>query len=102
MKRGHNPAFLNYLIKAIRQSGQFESLSSFATIPNVSSDKLARVRFAMPSEAEQQEIARFLDHTTSRLELLAARVTKMMEVLKERRQALISAAVTGKIDVRNA
>lgn len=53
-----------------------------------------------PTEKEQAEVAAFLDRETAKLDDLTAEAEKAIELLKERRSALISAAVTGKIDVR--
>ena len=54
----------------------------------------------VPSPAEQRAIVAFLDQETAKLDNLIAKVQKAIELLKELRIALISAAVTGKIDVR--
>lgn len=50
---------------------------------------------------EQTQIARFLDHETAKLDELGNQALNSIELMKERRSALISAAVTGKIDVRD-
>ena len=50
--------------------------------------------------AEQRAIAAFLDRETAKLDALIAKVCQAIDYLKEFRTALISAAVTGKIDVR--
>jgi restriction endonuclease S subunit len=49
---------------------------------------------------EQRAIAAFLDRETAKIDALIAKVREAIERLKEYRTALISAAVTGKIDVR--
>ncbi len=49
---------------------------------------------------EQRANAAFLDHETARIDALVAKVREAIALLKEYRTALISAAVTGKIDVR--
>ena len=54
----------------------------------------------MPSLREQNEITKILDHETGRIDALIARIRKAVDALQEYRTALISAAVTGKIDVR--
>src|SRR5581483_5667955 len=59
-------------------------------------------RVCAPPDAEQRAIAVFLDRETARIDALIAKVCKGIEKLKEYRIALISAAVTGKIDVREA
>ncbi|ABA59141.1 Restriction endonuclease S subunits-like protein [Nitrosococcus oceani ATCC 19707] len=55
---------------------------------------------AVPERHEQTQIAHFLDHETARVDKLVEEANVGIELLKERRSALISAAVTGKIDVR--
>ena len=54
-----------------------------------------------PTQAEQKEIADYLDRETERIDALVETCETAIGLLKERRTALISAAVTGKIDVRN-
>ncbi|MCS3803497.1 type I restriction enzyme S subunit [Chromobacterium alkanivorans] len=53
-----------------------------------------------PPIKEQSSIIAFLDRETAKLDALTAEATRAIELLKERRTALISAAVTGQIDVR--
>lgn len=54
----------------------------------------------MPDSDEQTIIAAFLDHETARIDALVQEGESVINLLQERRSALISAAVTGKIDVR--
>ena len=56
--------------------------------------------FPVPPLAEQHEIAESLSHKLAAVDELAEGVRAVIELLKERRSTLISAAVTGKIDVR--
>ena len=97
---GHYGPFFDFLVKAIRASGQFEALGSFATIPNVSSDKLARIRYAIPPFEEQRAIADHIRTGVTEIGRLTGKVNEVVALLRERRAALISATVTGKIDVR--
>ena len=62
---------------------------------------LGNVRMAAPHLREQEAIADFLDRETAKIDALTAKVGEAIERLKEYRTALISAAVTGKIDVRD-
>ena len=55
---------------------------------------------ALPPIAEQMDITPFLDHETAKLDTLTAEAKTAINLLQERRTALISAAITGKIDVR--
>ena len=70
--------------------------------PSLRFEDLNRFRVPLPPLPEQQAIADFLDRETSKIDALSAKVTAVIEKLKEYRTALISAAVTGKIDVREA
>ena len=62
---------------------------------------LSAIVLAWPELSEQIEIVSFIDAETSRLDALTTEATRGIALLKERRSALISAAVTGKIDVRH-
>ena len=70
--------------------------------PNLSQDLLKAIRVPIPSLPEQRTIAAFLDRETAKIDALVAKIRKAIDLLKEQRTALISAAVTGKIDVRGA
>jgi restriction endonuclease S subunit len=65
-------------------------------------DQWRSVLVAVPPEHEQRAIVSFLDRETARLDALTAKVREAIERLREFRTALVSAAVTGKIDVRSA
>ncbi|MHB1545039.1 MAG: restriction endonuclease subunit S [bacterium] len=54
----------------------------------------------IPPIAEQSTITSFLDRETAKIDILIEKSRRSIELLQERRKALISAAVTGKIDVR--
>jgi type I restriction enzyme, S subunit len=69
-------------------------------MPKINRETLSDLRLPAPPKAEQDEIAKFLNHETIKLESLLNEVSKSIRLLQERRSALISAAVTGKIDVR--
>ena len=57
--------------------------------------------FPTPPENEQKEIADFVQDTLNRFNKLSDKAEEQIGLLQERRSALISATVTGKIDVRN-
>lgn len=66
---------------------------------NLNTVIIGRIPVVVPPRAEQEVIAAFLDRETARIDALVAKVRDAIERLKELRTALISAAVTGKIDV---
>jgi type I restriction enzyme S subunit len=71
-----------------------------AAQPGLSVDVIGNLRIPFPKITEQTTIAAFLDRETARIDALIAEAEKGIVLLKERRSALISAAVTGKIDIR--
>jgi len=71
-----------------------------AKMPRASWDFIGDIPVLLPIEAEQRAIAAFLDHETGRIDTLEKKVRESIEKLSEYRTAFISAAVTGKIDVR--
>ena len=68
--------------------------------PNIGQETIRQLRISLPPLPEQRGIAAFLDRETARIDALVAKVGEAIERLREYRTALISAAVTGKIDVR--
>ena len=69
--------------------------------PAINPSELACLDIILPPLDEQCAIAAFIDHETAKIDTLATKVREAIERLKEFRATLISAAVTGKIDVRN-
>ncbi len=83
--------------------GTREQLGLFMTgscQPNFGPSHLARVWICVPPIPEQVTIAAYLDKETLKLDALIKKVEEAVERLQEYRTALITAAVTGKIDVR--
>lgn len=68
--------------------------------PNLNTDLVKNIGFAVPPISEQSTIVNFLDNENAKLDALTAEAQTAITLLQERRTALISAAVTGKIDVR--
>ena len=76
------------------------SLSTGSTAEGLKASKLPMLWLIAPPVTEQHAIAAFLDRETARIDALVSKIRDAIERLKELRAALISAAVTGKIDVR--
>ncbi|MEZ6093119.1 MAG: restriction endonuclease subunit S [Pirellulaceae bacterium] len=71
------------------------------TIKHIYISRLAKMPMAFPNLDEQGKVVVYLNDRLSKFDGLIAEAERAIELLQERRTALISAAVTGKIDVRN-
>ena len=74
--------------------------SNAATLPILNQDKTVYIKIALPPLSEQQAIASYHDTETSKIDIRIDKRRKQKELLQEYKQALITATVTGKIDVR--
>lgn len=92
------PRFYQMLLNGLRATGFFGA-SKFQVNKTYNQTELGRLAVMIPPLAEQQLIARHLADTTSNIDRLASAIASALERLREYRQALISAAVTGKVDV---
>ncbi|NKI70828.1 restriction endonuclease subunit S [Collimonas pratensis] len=85
------PKFLYYLALTI----QFSRYSTNTALPSMTQEHLGSYRFAVPVSADERKaIANFLDHETAKIDTLIAKQQGLIKLLKERRQAMISHAVT--------
>ena len=81
---------------------ELESLGQGSTFSELPKEKLKALPIAEPPAPEQRIIAAHLDHETAKIDSLIAKIQQAIKLQKELRSALISVAVTGKIDVRQA
>ena len=93
--------FLQYFTNSASYWDWLRSNLIQATIENVSAEKYANLEVPTPSLREQEAIGHALDYETSMIDMLISRIRRAIDHLNEYCTALISAAVTGKIDVRN-
>ena len=94
--------FVAYAVNAPYFVERVVAHSVGVSYPAINASELACLDIAFPSLPEQRAIAAFLDRETEPIDALVAKVQEAIDRLKELRTALISAAVTGKIDVREA
>lgn len=92
--------FVDYLMKSEQYLSQIYSLPFGTKQANLSNDNVMGASCVLPSLQEQNAIVNYLDTQTAKIDILIAKARQAIELMKERRIALISAAVTGKIDVR--
>jgi len=96
-----HPLFSKYYFRNQGLRIFFNKEMNLVTRASLSQDLLKLLPVPLPPLEEQERIAEYLESVTSSFSALLEHGMKSIELLTERRSALISAAVTGKIDVRN-
>ena len=92
-----------YLVEVMRSNVTFEQFSSFTrggTMDVINIGTLNEIYIALPPKDEQQELLSFVHREIGKFDTLTTEAQRAIDLLQERRTALISAAVTGQIDVR--
>jgi type I restriction enzyme S subunit len=104
--RVHNKKAVARFVLAAMDSKEFQAsvqlFWSFGTQQNIGMKVIENLPIPLPPLSEQQDIAAYLDRETAKIDALSAKITMVIDRLREYRTSLISAAVTGKIDVREA
>ncbi len=97
-----NHRFTLYAMMGSFFQAQLASLSTGSTAEGLKASKLHMLRLVAPPIEEQAAVVGFLDRETERIDGCTRAAEAIIEQLQEYRSALITAAVTGKIDVRSA
>lgn len=92
------PQFLLYLVATLKAA--MENVATGNVLKILNSERLGNIDVSIPSFDTQREISFFIQKECQEISSLEKEVEASITLLKERRAALISAAVTGKIDVR--
>ncbi len=92
-----DPRFLTRIFEAANLNRLNESNAQ----PLITATKIKDLGIPLPPLVEQQAIAEFLDKKTKKIDALISELEKQLEELAEYRKAVISEAVTGKVDVRD-
>jgi type I restriction enzyme S subunit len=95
-----DPHFLAFALNSVGCYEQSQLLTRGATNNDLGLTRMIKIWFVLPPIEEQRQVVAFLRSETKNLDALAAEAQKAIDLLQERRTALISAAVTGQIDVR--
>lgn len=93
--------FINWQLANLKQLGAMDDIVNATAQPALSLGGMNGLPILLPSLDEQKEIVVQLGKRLERFDSLEAEAERAIELLQERRTALISAAVTGKIDVRD-
>ena len=92
--------FLVFLLRSPAVMGQLDAIIVGSTFNRINVSKIKRLLVVVPPAKEQREIASFCSRTYETIQRLINEIRRGIVCLSEFRTALISAAVTGKIDVR--
>ena len=95
---GNHPRYVYFKLMSM----ELASFDTGSANPTVNRNLVHPVVVSWPPVPEQGAIADFLDRESAKLDLLTAKIETAIERLQEYRAALVTAAVTGKIDVRGA
>lgn len=92
------PEYLLYVFRAMRS--EFRRLTMGSTHQTIYMPDVRNFRTPLPPLEEQDQIVSAIRDETSRYHELVAKLRRQIRALREYRQTLISAAVTGQVDVR--
>ncbi len=95
-----NKDFIRWFVVSAEFIDQVDSLKTGATIQHFGPTHLAQMHVVLPPASEQRQIAAYLDIQTAKIDMLITESERFIELARERRSALITAAVTGQINVR--
>lgn len=98
-RKGVDPRYFAEVLNSYRDRGVFDVVGNKSTIAHLTAEKLNSMYVPIPSYADQREIASRLSTLRTHTLVLEKYVEKALELSQERRAALITAAVTGQIDV---
>ncbi|NAZ53267.1 restriction endonuclease subunit S [Vibrio toranzoniae] len=97
----NSSTFLLYWMKFLKHTEYIDIICNKATIAHYTAEKVEASPLIIPPLMEQQCIAQYLNKQSDKFDLLTNKAQQAIQLMKERKTALISAAVTGKIDVRD-
>ena len=93
-----NPRFFYFLMYALAKRGVFTAGGNPNTIDHLTAVQLRHYRLPFPAATEQRTIASFLDRETAKIDALVTKKERLIELLQEKRTALITRAVTRGLD----
>jgi type I restriction enzyme S subunit len=93
-----DPDYLGYALRSPLFIETIVSRSTGVSYPGINASEIGNIEVAYPPLPEQRAIAAFLDERTARIDALVARKRRLVQLLKEKRQALITRAVTRGLD----
>jgi type I restriction enzyme S subunit len=98
-RAGANSRFLMYCLRAAAKRSVFAVEGNTSTIVHLTGEQLRVHRFPWPPPEEQSAIVAHLDRLAKNCDAAVSTINRQIELLTERRQALITAAVTGQLEI---
>lgn len=92
--------FVYWSMLRLYESNYYANHYGAVSFVHLTGEKLREIELDLPSIDEQRRIAAYLDEQTAKIDALIAETDRFVDLSRERRSALITAAVTGQIDVR--
>jgi len=92
--------FAYWSMLLLYESAYYTNHYGSVSFVHLTGEKLREIELYLPPLDEQRSIAAYLDEQTVKIDALIAETERFIELARERRSALITAAVTGQIDVR--
>jgi len=93
------PAFLHFALLGSHAQSLMKLASTSNTQQNLAMRDLSALRLSVPPLARQAEVVELVRQSASRVQSVLSAVSRQVKLLQERRQALITAAVTGEIEI---
>lgn len=95
-----HPRFVYWLMLQLYQTDYYPNHYGSVSFVHLTGEKLREIELSLPTIEQQGHIAAYLDEQTNKIDSLITEAERFIALSKERRSALITAAVTGQIDVR--
>jgi type I restriction enzyme S subunit len=100
LRKSVNPSFVGYALKSTLIKDQIRSLENGSSREGLNFEQVGNLVIQLPDTLEEQQaIVTFLDHKTGEIDGVIAAKERMIRLLAEKRQALISRAVTRGLDL---
>lgn len=97
----HLQDFLSLVIQSDLIQAQIRSIQTGGNREGLNFEQISKFAFSLPPRTEQEEVVQYVKNKLIEFQQVEKRARNAIQLMQERRTALISAAVTGKIDVRD-
>jgi type I restriction enzyme S subunit len=101
INKNHSNTYILFFLRSVYGQAQFSTFAKTSAQGGVYMGDLKQFCVILPPLSEQQEIAAYLDAKTAKIDRLIDELNAQITELADYKQAVISEAVTGKVDVRN-